>query len=182
MKLTKKQQQFIKDAYNSNDVCSEWKTKIKDIFPKLFKETELEVGKWYKTSSGNLFNYMGRSGKHINPDLVYGFTNKSIDWVYEYDVTICNDKGLKPATKEEVEQALIAEAKKRGFKKGETVKYPCGNGSSVFLDGFKHEYREYSNTFYFYNLLVFEKGKWAEIIETITKEQAEKELGKKIVG
>ena len=32
------------------------------------------------------------------------------------------------------------------------------------------------------NPLIYSKGKWAEIVETITKEQAEKELGKTILN
>ncbi|MBL4820135.1 MAG: hypothetical protein JKY98_03955, partial [Gammaproteobacteria bacterium] len=55
MKLTKKQQEFIKGATTNSDACSEWKTKIKDAFPKLFKETELEAGKWYKDEDGDVF-------------------------------------------------------------------------------------------------------------------------------
>lgn len=172
MKLTKKQQQFIKDAYNSNDVCSEWKTKIKHIFPKVFKETELEVGKWY-WRDGELMVW--NDGKNT-----YGFNDDGL-WGSGFCFSTKHD--LKPATKEEVEQALIAEAKKRGFKDGVCFKtavngyistfkgQPCFHGSM----GFNLYGSDYEGC-------VFIDGKWATIVETISKEQAEKELGKKIVG
>ena len=46
MKLTKKQQQFIIEATTNSDVCSQWRTNIKETFPKLFKETEYKEGDW----------------------------------------------------------------------------------------------------------------------------------------
>ncbi|MCP4053820.1 MAG: hypothetical protein GY739_12295, partial [Mesoflavibacter sp.] len=46
MKLTKRQQEFIKEAAAHSDVCENWKNRIKATFPELFNG--LKVGKWYK--------------------------------------------------------------------------------------------------------------------------------------
>ena len=79
----------------------------------MFPKVELEVGKWYKsTTLSNVFLFL--KDKEYGR---YGFDSNG--W---YNVTDSNFE-LEPdkwtlATKEEVETALIAEAKKRGFKEG----------------------------------------------------------------
>lgn len=150
---------FIKEAYQS--ACDTWKVKIKDKFPDAFK-SELEVGKWYKhKSSGNdyLVNYKGDG-------IAYGFFNGSygFDWGFNEDRI---NQGAKLATEEEVKTALVKEAEKRGFKKGnETtcltanggviISAPYLNGSdlSVKVDGANSGYAD-----------IFNNGKWATIIK-----------------
>ena len=123
MKITKLQQQFIKDLQakmgSMGIHCS-----IKERFPELFKETELED--------------------------------------------------------------LINEAKKRGLKEGVTI-----------VDARDGRIETISNNYYrlqnicddygkelivsadsFNYTVLFSKGKWATILQTITKEEAEKKLGK----
>ena len=85
------------------------------------------------------------------------------------------------ATEKEVETALIQEAKKRGFKEGVRFRSAHANatysilGYSLEFDGSLHCQR---NAGCIFNT---DNGKWAEIIETITKKDAERELGKKII-
>jgi len=82
----------------------------------------------------------------------------------------------RKATDKEVEDALIAEAKRRGYKKGLRIKCLCmGNeeiplGSVFNFDG---------HYFYLDGTQIFQNGKWAEIVETkkMTVEEVEKALG-----
>ena len=172
MKLTKKQQQFIKDATTHSEVCTEWRDKIKDAFPKLFENVELEVGKWYK-KDGELAVW--NNGKDT-----YGFNDSG----YWRDEMLFSTKDITPATDKEVEDALKIEAKKRGFKEG--VKFLCAiDGSeSEFIENYSGSYNEwqYKNNHLSRECMqyLFNDGKWATIIETITKEEAEKQLGKTI--
>jgi hypothetical protein len=174
MKITKEQQEFIKEAYISTDVCQEWKDSIKENFPKLFKETELEVGKWYKQidkyETDFLLNYQGDTNGS------YGFWNLGYgEWSFSSD-----DLGLQatPATDKEVEDALIKEAKRRGFKEG--VKFKCLynhiiGGSCVPMLGS-------DGLLWIEKGCVFRNGIWATPLKTITKEEAEKQLGKTILN
>lgn len=70
----------------------------------------------------------------------------------------------KPATTEEISAALIAEAKRRGFKEGVTIKRPWDNQTLNLLKG-KPAYYHDMNTLDVGKFTVFNKGKWAEIIE-----------------
>ena len=173
--MKKSRKEFIKKAHSA--ACSEWKENIEKEFPELFKEDALEVGKWYKskiavfrvTSLAPLKSYGVYSGK----------------WGNEFytDVTTRS----RPATDKEVEQALIKEAKERGFKEGVRVERLLENNlGSLGGDSKTCENKQiklYRGHLSIGNLLIFHKtGKWAEIVETITKEQAEKELGKTILN
>jgi hypothetical protein len=164
--MKKSRKEFIKEAHSS--ACSEWKYNIEKEFPELFKKDPLEVGKWYKseiatfkvTSVAPLKSYGIYSGKWANDN----FTNITTR--------------IKPATDKEVEEALIKEAKKRGFK--ENVRFKCL---------YNHDYKGkciplFCSDGYLWleGGCVFKDGKWATIVETITKEQAEKELGKTILN
>ena len=101
------------------------------------------------------------------------------------NVGVSKEDIYRKATPEEVEDALIKEAEKRGFKEEVYVKYPWFKDSEVdkiykpfyikgntYLDG---------DSFYYNNVKVFKSGVWADIIPTITKSEAEKRLNCKIV-
>ena len=178
--MKESRKKFIKKAHSA--ACREWKENIEKEFPKLFKKDALVVGKWYKSRSC-LFNYQ----KHGN---VYGFFG---DGVWNNGNWSWDDTIAKPATDKEVEEALIKEAKNRGFKIG--VKFiKLSNGVVQTVDGLPYfEYgrvavespkTEWSSVYKggCSNPSIFDNGKWAEIVETITKEQAEKELGKTILN
>jgi hypothetical protein len=174
MKLTKKQQEFIKDAYSHSDVSQTWKNLIKDNFPKLFEATELEVGKWYY----NDYNQLWFVTK-IKDYCAYGYGFKSCgEWACEskkYNYSL----DLKPATDEEVEQALIKEAKKRGFKKGVVAESVYDKHYSGIIDG---EFSVQDGQLWCdaldncYSIQLFKDGKWATPINTITKKEAEEKL------
>lgn len=167
----KQLKQLAKEAYNSKEVCQEWKDKIlkacHDVKPKL------EEGKWYRAGCYLIFLEKIHSNK--KEAQVYGFNN--VEW-YKIDDFII--KGgvytLNEATEEEVKEALIKEAKRRGFKEG------CGIisvGKNVLVTYCKKEYDIHycikTNRMWIElpnirsSVDLFINGKWVEIIED-TKE------------
>ena len=162
------------------------KYKMKDEFPEVFK-VKLEVGKWYKTKSNCLFNLNEITDNFY---LGYGFTESMTYYNYfkEYIRT-----ELKEATEKEVFEALKNEAVKRGFKEGVCVQ-DVYNGktekctTSISSNNFDYEkigaginsgkmaLRDSDGSIIFFN------GKWAKIIPTKTKEEAEKLLNCKIIS
>jgi len=138
-------------------------SKLRQWFPDAFKK-ELEVGKWYKNPSRKSFMYFNEING--NTCLGYGFDN----------VGVWNDKlefftnNWQEATPQEVEAALICEAKKRGF-----VDKISFNKLEDIENGiiFAGEARV-GSCFYFENnklyttgrgkWCVFKDGQWAQII------------------
>ena len=176
--MKESRKEFIKKAHS--EACSEWKTNIEAEFPKLFKKDDLVVGKWYK-SRICLFNYQ----KHSK---VYGFFGDE-GWIDENWTWSKRDSKVILATDEEVKQALIKEAKKRGFKEGVNFKLIEGgvgmlNNTKITKD-YEIVYEASRNRLVLERIgilyTIFKEGVWATIEETITKEQAEKELGKTII-
>ena len=122
---------------------------------------ELVVGKWYTDSRLKFSKVLIlHSGKNFS----YGF---NMDGDYgEYYLDSGDKTYLIPATNKEVKEALIKEAKKRGYKNGnykcledpnltrdiENAIYVVKDGCLLVKDGI------YINT-------IFDDGKWAEIIE-----------------
>lgn len=156
---------------------------LKDTFKECF-ETELEVGKWYK-SDYPLLLFITEIRHH---ELVaYGFNAKG-----EYKQgSFCTRSNVKnkvdydafnfePATEKEVEEALIKEARKR-YNKNDSIqslwKTKIGN-----IDlGFKNEFNLDKNEFWYGGYLVFKDGTWAEIITpTYTIQEAESKYNIKI--
>ena len=114
--------------------------KVKEMFPEAFK-VELEVGKWYKSNLGNLVFNNGKFGS----DETYGFGygDKSYLDKMSFNIKIT----WQPATNQEVSDALINEAKKRGYEK---------RGNYKYYD---------TNCLYLAFYCIFDNGIWAEIIE-----------------
>ena len=174
---------FIKKAHEN--ACSEWKTNIEKEFPELFKEDALVVGKWYKTFSGSIFKYNGNKDIENDP-CGYGFgvdggffgisNGKYGGW--GSDVTL--------ATCKEVKEVFDKEAIKRGYKKDVVIiTSRTGVKRTLTSNSFTMVGSSFcglsSKETCLYPVILFE-GKWATIVETITKEQAEKELGKTIIN
>ena len=166
--MKKSRKEFIIKGHAA--ACSEWKANIEKEFPKLFKKDELEVGKWYRRNSELL---VWNGGKNT-----YGFAGNGL-WgkglLFSGDET-----GL--ATDKEVETALIKEGLKRGFNKG--VRFTSSWNSEMECKFNGMEYDKCSNSLSSgidRNDCMFQNGKWATIIETITKADAETQLGKTII-
>ena len=174
MKLKKKQQQFLIDAHK--EVGQEWKTKLENNFPKLFPKPQFEVNRWYKWGGAMpTIGFISSRGYGVDC-YAFDYTIKGSDESYD-SLHISN---LKPATDQEVEEALIKEAKRRGLEHGN---FEClFMVTNPYTDGEpQYDFDPFFNRLWIYRNVCFDNGKWAEVIETITKEEAEKELGKKIV-
>lgn len=121
------------------------------------KKTELEIGKWYKaTSCQYLAQVIEVLDSNVNYALVNGFDGNG-NWAEEWDSVINID--CTEATHQEVEEALITEAKKR-YKVGDKLRDVndvdiVPNGDYVFKDG----------VLYYGGATVMKDGKWAEIVE-----------------
>ena len=143
--------------------------KEKDLIP------SLEVGKWYNNGTG-LFCYEGEGAcSHIG----YGFHESY--WIESSDYWI-KLFHFKEATQEEVEAALIAEAKKRGFKEGVTVDSRTIDKSYGVQNIGVGNFTFTGEVLLYNNWELFRDGKWAEIINTELDEleKAYKEMGEKI--
>lgn len=162
--ITKKQLEMIEA-----DGC----TYVREWFPECFKK-ELIVGKWYKKQTNMcdwLMNYQG------NTNISYGF-NSLKKYSNEYLMEDAN--GWKEATSQEVETALICEAKKRGFEEGVQFNSCVSDYVGTCNGDFRYDLR--SNKVFSNGTCVFSNGEFATIIqpEKMTLEQIEKELGRKI--
>ncbi len=163
------------------------KKELKQLKKQLEELPKLEVGKWYKVfrdekETSSLVVFSG----HNTP--TYGFTHISRSWTESYGChnTFRNpDYVVKPATPQEVEEALIKEAKKRGFKKGvrfNSVAQGNISGNSNVTGSNVIECTDGVNRVRCNGWTIYYKGKWATIIEQpkvtingdFTKEDLEK--------
>lgn len=131
----------------------------------------LDVGKWYKYPNYEnwLLCVVGfKNGMIVNS---YGF-NCNSGWMVGWNqnkVTEMNN--AVPATDKEVEEALIKEAKKRGFENvgGKINSLHNGNSLEIKIKGNFSNFGEV-NELWKAGALIFNNGKWAEIIQTKTVE------------
>lgn len=151
-------------------------------FPDAFKK-ELEAGRWYtpcnKYEGIALLRFENPKNKH---SCGYGFDFKG-EWTKIYSIIASDRIVFRESTSQEVEAALISEAKKRGFKKG--VRYlSAWNNEAYCIYPQDLYYNAKKNCLATHNgnECVFQNGQWATIIqpEKMTLEQIEKELGRKI--
>jgi len=167
MKITKKQ---IKALDKGG-------TTVRELFPEVF-ETKLEDNTYYIFGTGEIqFNVNNGEGYGFNK---YGFQEEARWLKYPHNGS------YRKATKEEVETALINEAKRRGFNNGAIVSKTGINKRYTFK--FQPIREERIRFFENPNVLdsgqgeLFRDGVWAEIIKPkqMTKEEIEKELGYQI--
>jgi len=154
------------------------KYQMKDEFPECFKK-ELIVGKWYKNSIDSLLYC-----KNIEYDGCisgYGF-NQFGQWVDDYVII----PEYTEATPKEVEEALIKEAKKRGFVDGIYLEKSGINKS--LSSCVKNPINGNFNYFEHCNVLdsqngnghIFDNGTWATILPSkkkMTISEIEEKLG-----
>jgi len=183
-----KYQQFIKDLYdgqigNINDKC---KIHIANHFPEIIK-TKLVVGGWYKNYNYNepntpntLFCYQGFFE-------AYGFKN---DEFTKFHIPFQEHSNFIPASRHDVENALVKESEKRGYlnnnriiliegmtgTKSDTLNkeytfkwYPITGVFQVMTDGTIDEPMSQVYT-------IFKNGIWADIVENPKTDREENKL------
>lgn len=171
-----KHKKFIKDAYEGKygTMCQDWKDTILEHYPE-FKEEEFKVGDWvigismFPLKPRKITSFDGKVAKYNDPDIGKGENNG------------CHVKNLRKASPKEVEEHLIEEAKKRGFGNGYSAKCLVSNGCHYTVKDNDWDYRVRTDILFNGTCMVYREGKWAEIIKTMTKEEAEEKLGCKIV-
>lgn len=193
MKLTKKQQKFIKEAYTSPDVCKEWKGKIINNFPKLF-DVELKTGRWYKDANfpKHLF-YLTRfttlnliQGIGINKYDCYGFDTNGV-WCDKMQYHMPKTRFVE-ALEEEIYLALMNEAKKRGFTNNTLFNPINDERNTSFTNEAKvgSSYKFQDGKLYvtgYGKSCIFKNGEWATLVEEakeMTVSEISKELGYKV--
>lgn len=153
------------------------KYKMKDEFPEVFKKEEQNG--WYKDKEYPLWLCFFE-----NDCLIYGFDIDGDYFINKKPVLDTDKKNDIPATEQEVFEALKNEAVKRGFVDNAWVNTIYNTKKKI---GGKLYYYHDTNKVSSLNDsdgmkgCLFYKGKWATIIPTKTKEEAEKLLNCKIV-
>ena len=144
---------------------------LKEFIPEAF-ENELEVGKWYRLRNKALNWLMCYTENRYG---CYGFNSKNL-YSNEYVMYGYND--WKLATEEEVKEALINEAIKRGYKKGVKCKFGTSKEIRVIeTNNFFFEFN--SNKLYLRHSSgdnadeIFRNGFWAEIVSEYIPTQEE---------
>ena len=135
---------------------------LKEFIPDAF-ETKRIVGKWYIDNKYPkcIINYQRTDKNKYNYGFgLYGsFSNKLGNY---------GNERLRLATEEEVSEALINEAKKRGFNNigNLKIKNTVGSISNGFVTTTNDFYYYYKgNTLRLDGAVIFNNGVWAEIIE-----------------
>jgi len=150
------------------DEYSELKQEKKQLKKQLKELPSLEVGRWYHSKYGKwtYLLYLVSIDKGLDSCTAYGFVDG--EWYSQKDINFDTDQIR--ATDQEVETALIKEAKKRGFKEGVSIITPKGNKVTQKCN--KYHFNKHLNilaTNESYTELNFDSifidGKWAEIIE-----------------
>lgn len=183
-----KHKKFIKDAYEGKygSICQDWKDTILEHYPE-FKEEEFKVGDWIigNDDFGDTELKGTQIGRIIKTrkggfDVVGGFYDEShrkLTWGTQ----------VRKATPNEIREHLIAEANRRGYRDGILIE--CIEGAVGTIGQFRQirnfRYSESLDRldaqFGNYSYTVYSKGQWAEIINTMTKKEAEEKLGCKII-
>ena len=156
-------EQVLKLANKAEQGCtSVIESDLKNWFPEAFK-TELTVGKWYKSKNQNKKTIFYLTSLPFDENCGYGVNYLGI-WLDKFDLRGSYAHDFELATPEEVELALNAEAKKRGYKDGVTITWKNKPKLIYTLGDDEFDYLKSKNVLVFGKYGIFERGEWAEII------------------
>ena len=167
-------EQILETIRTGTDVTERY---FKEIIPEAFKK-ELEIGKWYKYKLA-LFYVTNKISNNANYYNIFGFDVDG-NWMTHNAKTYFDENYIE-ATPEEVEVALINEAKKRGFVEGAKFKSTISEKGQIRTVTEKRNwdfYLSYNslntstpktewynfNTQLQSNPTIFRDGKWAQIL------------------
>ena len=140
------------------------KSQIQELIDELKKEQKPVAG-WVVSNLKHCGDYMAFTSDGKTAD--FGFDCLGNWHVNEYTDLKPSISGCVPADPKEVEQRLIEEAKRRGFKEVVKIKDFYNNGGERVLrdNGAPITYFPDMNKLTYFGWDIFRKGKWAEIIE-----------------
>jgi|SRR5690606_31359155 len=154
------------------------------------REHQFKIGAWYKADYYRT-EYIAKVLEVSYDEFGKGTIQMVVNCIrstseYENSVSWINtnlSKSLTPMSKEEILKALKKVAIKRGFEKGVVYsdKSLGYNNHRNLIEGNNFEYISHSDTLLIDNWAIYENGAWAEILKTITKEEAEKLIGRVII-
>jgi hypothetical protein len=170
--------EFILDFHNKV-IWPSVRSKIEKEFPQLF-ESKLEVGRWYKSPEfGSSLFCVTKINRDYATAYGFNFIGKWQDKKDKFASSNLENKTL--ATPEEVETALINEAKKRGFKEGlkgfiDQDLNKNTNKKLMFSHlSFDEDYNWLCDG---HGNVIFKNGKWATIIDQTTEMTLEQRVSK----
>ena len=153
---------------------------LQEFLPEAF-ENKLEVGKWHKPKERKNKTLFVPNKEQCDDNMGYGFTYLGKFKESNFNLRGCFPNKFELATEEEVREALINEAKKRGYKIGVKVKSELDSEISEITDD-NFEYIPEENALKvkvssnFYNKRnLFNNGKWMEIIKEAKETEPTKE-------
>ena len=183
--MKKSQKEFIRKVYNNElnfFVCEGVKRQIREVFPKLFKG-EFGKGDWITP----LNEYEGIAILCFQGDLNsrnsgFGLNYRGV-WKDKYNTYGDVHIKYRKLTTEEVEEALVKEAKRRGFKKGILVTNENLESVTWSLDNIKinenhFSYQKERDILKLGQKRIYEKGKWAEIVSPQYPKHLQKAIDK----
>jgi hypothetical protein len=148
-------------------------SKLKEWFPSVF---EIELNRYYKWKGFR--PTIGFVDRKTSLSDCYGFSH-TIQGICKKEYDSLHKSKLELATPEEVETALVNEAKKRGFKDGVKIKQPFNNDNitnCLYEDSFTFD----KNELWYGGSRIFSYGKWATILPQpikMTVAEVEAKLG-----
>lgn len=129
---------------------------------------KLKKGVWYRVEDGHLYAIIRFSGGLVSGN--YGI-NFSGDWTDDFKIVLWDGQAYQEATPEEVEEALIAEAKRR-YRPADKLSmivqdYAPDSDGRVYPSNPKFGYGGFDRLWLVqgYSYCIFADGKWAEVIE-----------------
>lgn len=164
----------------------EIKTQLKGLEKRLEalatkEETNPEPDKWYHVTEGDvpegstplewLILYHSKREHGHNYKICMSIAGNDTNGNYRTDDWISGDHKIRPATEEETQSALVAEAKRRGFKEGVTIRVDWYDDEAYTLNGcpisLGHEiYNDGDDTaLRMGGACIYSNGKWAEILK-----------------
>jgi hypothetical protein len=149
--------ELFNEFYNTKAITYFEHNRLMDFLKEKGLTEEFGAGKWYKDEENSFVYYK---------DLVYGYgfdiDGKWIDVGYPHGSIDSSE--WTPATPQEVGQALIKEAKKKGFKEGVSCYWDDVNTTHYDMSGviiYSHE----GNYLTMNGDIFYQDGKWADLVE-----------------
>jgi len=151
------------------------KQTLQDLFPDAFKQ-EFQVSKWYKSYIGTFAFYSGEESMCGISSC--GQWNDAI--ITKESIEKCCLGVWEEATQEEVLELLKEESIKRGFTGEVYFTTPNGtDGDSKESDSYRLNPKPCILWWGMY--AIFRDGRWGYLRRTIARQEAEKQLGMKII-